>query len=201
MTAQEKYTNACSQLRRSESDEWYVIDGQDVSDMLNHKMAEKEVGVSLYSFANTFPMLTFLQHNFHEGLAVRTKVDSVVGARSPEVDMTASEEPEVRVENDEDSGRTTFGIFTGVPAPADLINHAKDLRKALDATAMAEDEAQNTNAEQEDLIDLDDSFEAPEHFPDFEPPAPKSCGSMNQYTPKSFNEAVGYLDKVKVCIS
>lgn len=198
MSAQENYTNASSQLRRSESDEWSVIDGQDVSDMLNHNMVEREVGVSRFSFANTFHMLTFLQQNFHEGFAIHTKVDSVVGGRSPEVDMINSEEPEGKVENDEDSGRTACGIFTGVPAPADLNNHAEDLRKALDATAMTEVTAQDTNAKQEDHIDLDDSCEAPEHFPDFETPASKSCGNTNRYSPKSFNEAAAYLDKVKV---
>lgn len=193
MTKQEKYAITPSQLRRLESDEWSMIDGQYVSDMLDHNMVEKEVSVSLLNFVNSFHMLIRQQKSFHDGLTIRTKFDSAVGAQSPELIMAGSEEAEVKVGNSNSSADKAQACR--IPAVED---HAEDLRKALNATTMPNDEAQDTNAQQEDLIDLVNCSEALEPFPDFESLAPKPRYNMTQHRPKNRFDANEYLHKIKV---
>ncbi|KAE9973387.1 hypothetical protein EG327_009115 [Venturia inaequalis] len=176
-TTQEKHHTATSQLRRSGSDEWSIIDGQYMSDMLNYNMVDKD-------------------NSFHEGLALRTKVDSAVGPRSPEVAMAVLEEPNIKTEDSDgcSDGPWNYRLPTVEDEYTDqMSNHAEDLRNALNATDMAEVEDQ----EQEDLIDLVSYCEELEPFPNTASPTPKSRHNILQYTPKTRFDADVFLHKIK----
>ncbi|RDI81126.1 hypothetical protein Vi05172_g9004 [Venturia inaequalis] len=182
-TTQEKHHTATSQLRRSGSDEWSIIDGQYMSDMLNYNVVDKE-------------------NSFHEGLALRTKVDSAVGPRSPEVAMAVLEEPNIKTEDSDGCSDSPWNYR--LPTVEDeytdqMSNHAEDLRNALNATDMAEDGDHQVDEDvgEEDLIDLVSSCEELEPFPNTASSTPKPRYNILQYTPKTRFDADVFLHKIK----
>jgi hypothetical protein len=120
--------------------------------------------------------------------------------------MTDGEATELITEADQEPVKNvktseTYGFTTGDPRLMDLTNHAKALREALEnsGTALMDDEAYMDNkGNHEDLIKLVSSCKSLERTPDFESRTPKPCCNINQYTPKSFDEAIWYLEKIKV---
>ncbi|TID26394.1 hypothetical protein E6O75_ATG00887 [Venturia nashicola] len=182
MTTQEKYDIVASQHCRAENAEWSTIDGQDISDMLNCNEVGKE-------------------HHYHDGLAVRTKVDSVIGMHSPELATAGSEKPDVKVEDGKSSVKNSMAYHLQT-VEDEYMNHAEDLRNALHATAMVEAETENTDIEQEDLIDRNNSFEGSKHSSknilNFGFPSGfHTCCRTNYYTPKTPFDANNYLHKIK----
>lgn len=161
----------------------------------------------------------------HSNLAFRPKINFAAKTQPSEVIMADCKDSEVKSEDDEKPakkpcianklevigdrceeadgyiGTKTYEVIAGTSGFADLNKHAKDLRKALANDAAAEDSNDTQTdgkGKNKELIDLMDSSEALEYSRDIESSTQKSCCSIKQSTPKSFNDAVGYLEKVKV---
>lgn len=161
----------------------------------------------------------------HAGLAFRPKISFPAKTQTSEKPMADCKESEVKIEDDEKPakrsrvtnklemieamckeaddhmGRETYGMTTGIPALADLDKHAKDLHKAL-ANNVAAKNGNNTQTngkgKNEDLIDFVNPCEAIDYGPDYESSTQRSCCNFKQSAPKSFNDAVSYLENVKV---
>ncbi|QDS71052.1 hypothetical protein FKW77_008559 [Venturia effusa] len=184
MTTHQKYTIASPQLPGSKSDEWATIDDQYVADMLDYNIVEKA-------------------HNFHDDLAIHTKVDSVVGYLSPEPTTTESGDSDIKIEDDDNSASRANGHRVPTTEDECMTNHAEDLRKALNATVMAEDEdeIQDTSIKQEEPVEPVESSDELEPFPNLDSPAPNNSHSSTPHPPKTLLDGCTYLEKIQTRFS
>lgn len=173
------------------------------SEMLNYNMIEKEVSLSLFHLPST-AILMKLQGTGHAVLAIRTRVSHEEHAAGGEVSMFDNEVSEAKIENDRELPTTvkSYETYGNTGMDPDLTINSRaflDEHPANGEVTMTDNEALvDSKVIDEDLAAAVISYEAYGHTEQDRNPAPKPCSNSKHYTPKSFNEAITYLEKVQV---